>query len=484
MWRPLLLVLCAVQGALALVGTNVCNDRICIQATRGDDVDTYTIHTHPDRPIPPEKFGWIAIGWGLVMPNSPLVIMWPNEDGTFTLSQRKAPRHVMPSVDHNPPRPATLNEGQTWSNTTGTSLSFQVPSDSANNTIVIWALSNTRPDSTNPTAGLIQHTWHGGEIIDFTTEYSDVPGPTTIGYGASKATNNATGGPSLALIAHITCGVLVTMLVLPGGVVVPRITRGITTTKSWFYFHMLNQGFFALALVSINLGIGLTFGGEIDSAHRRTGTALFVLVILQIILGFYSHFYKPGHRMKQHTFETKRGRGPTNFLHVAFGIITVAVGWSACWSGFTVEWTRRGHGVAAYGFRVGWGMIVMLWIVLYILGLIFFLPRQLKIESAQRATDVAEQKRYFPSEFDLKVRNQALTPSPPMPLRGGTPSTTGFAQHSPTFSSELASPEGSPSLRTSFSSSRLPRAPRVQPPRKPSDPFADRKSNSIKGGHF
>lgn len=29
--------------------------------------------------------------------NSPLVIMWPNEDGTFTLSQRKAPRHVMPS---------------------------------------------------------------------------------------------------------------------------------------------------------------------------------------------------------------------------------------------------------------------------------------------------------------------------------------------------------------------------------------------------
>lgn len=377
-----------------------------------------------------------------------------------------------------------LNMDQTWSNTTSTSLSFDVPSDAANNTIVIWALSNTRPDATYPAAGLIQHTWHGGEIINFEAEYSDVPGPTTIGYGSSKATNNATGGPSLALIAHVACGVLVTMLVLPGGVVVPRITRGITTTKSWFYFHMLNQGFFALALVCVNFGLGLTFGGEIDSAHRKTGTALFVLVILQIIIGFFSHFYRPGHTMRHYTFETKRGRGPSNFFHVVFGIITVAVGWSACWSGFTVEWIRRGHGVPAYGFRVGWGLVVMIWIILYILGLIFFLPRQLKIESAQRATDLAEQKKYFPSEFDLKVRNQALTPSPPMPLRGATPSTTGLHQpHSPTFSTEFASPEGSPSLRTSFSSNRLPRPPRMQySARRPSDPFADR--SSVKGGHF
>lgn len=359
-------------------------------------------------------------------------------------------------------------------------------------------MSRTRPDSANPDAGLIQHTWHGGEMISFETEATETPGPTKIGYGTSKATNPKTGGPSLALIAHVTCGVLVTMLVLPGGVVVPRITRGITTTQSWFYFHMLNQGFFALALVSVNFGLGLTFGGEIDSAHRKTGTALFVLVILQILLGCFSHFYKPGHTVRNFTFETKRGRGPTNFLHVAFGIITVAVGWSACWSGFTVEWVRRGHGVPAYGFRVGWGLIIMIWIVAYILGLIFFLPRQLKIESAQRATDLAEQKKYFPSEFDLKVRNQALTPSPPIPMNMGMSSTTGLhaAPHSPTSSHGFSSspdPTSPNTMRTSFSTPRLPAAPRIvqnampgRNQRKASDPFADwgTPAPSQKGGHF
>lgn len=237
------------------------------------------------------------------------------------------------AVDPNPPRPATLDAEACYSNTTATSLTFRVPSDGVNDTLIIWAMSNTRPDSSFVDAGLIQHTWHGGEVISFSKEMSETPDKTMIGYGTSKATDYKTGGPSLALIAHVTCGVLVTMLVLPGGVVVPRITRGITTTQSWFYFHMLNQGFFALALVSVNFGLGLTFGGEIDSAHRKTGTALFALVILQIVLGFFAHFYKPGHTVRNFTFETKRGRGPSNFLHVLMGIITVAVGWSACWSG-------------------------------------------------------------------------------------------------------------------------------------------------------
>lgn len=410
--------------------------------------------------------------------------------------------HSSRPVDPNPPRQATLQEDACYSNSTGTSLTFTVPSNELNNTIVIWAMSRTRPDSMNVDAGLIQHTWHGGEMISFEEEATETPINTVIGYGTSKATDPKTGGPSLALIAHVVCGVLVTMLVLPGGVVVPRITRGLTTTKSWFYFHMLNQGFFALALVCVNFGLGLSFGGEIDSAHRKTGTALFVLVILQIVLGCFSHFYKPGHTVRNFTFETKRGRGPSNFLHVVFGIITVAVGWSACWSGFTVEWVRRGHGVPAYGFRVGWGLIVMFWMLAYILGLIFMLPRQLKIESAQRATDLAEQKKYFPSEFDLKVRNQALTPSPPMPLHMGMSSTTGLhehaAPHSPTSSHGFSSPDmpASPrTMRTSFSTPRMPHAPRnthnplpgrggVQ--RKESDPFADFGSSSAsrKGTHF
>jgi hypothetical protein len=38
-----------------------------------------------------------------------MVIMWPNSDGTITLSQRKASSEVEPKVDSSPPRVASLS---------------------------------------------------------------------------------------------------------------------------------------------------------------------------------------------------------------------------------------------------------------------------------------------------------------------------------------------------------------------------------------
>lgn len=44
------------------------------------------------------------------MVNTPMVIMWANSDGSITLSQRLAVQHVMPTVDDNPPRLASLQQ--------------------------------------------------------------------------------------------------------------------------------------------------------------------------------------------------------------------------------------------------------------------------------------------------------------------------------------------------------------------------------------
>jgi hypothetical protein len=41
------------------------------------------------------------------MTDSAMVIMWPNRDGSVTLSQRAAAGHVQPTVVQNPPRVAT-----------------------------------------------------------------------------------------------------------------------------------------------------------------------------------------------------------------------------------------------------------------------------------------------------------------------------------------------------------------------------------------
>ena len=47
-------------------------------------------------------------GFGSQMVNTPMVILWPNSDGSVTLSQRSASGRFMPTVVSSPPRVASL----------------------------------------------------------------------------------------------------------------------------------------------------------------------------------------------------------------------------------------------------------------------------------------------------------------------------------------------------------------------------------------
>ena len=49
-------------------------------------------------------------GWGRSMSGTQMVVVWPNSDGTITLSQRIGTGHVLPSVDSNPSSVATLQQ--------------------------------------------------------------------------------------------------------------------------------------------------------------------------------------------------------------------------------------------------------------------------------------------------------------------------------------------------------------------------------------
>jgi hypothetical protein len=48
-------------------------------------------------------------GFGRQMINTPMVILWPNGDGTITVSQRQASGHTMPQVVDAPPRLANVS---------------------------------------------------------------------------------------------------------------------------------------------------------------------------------------------------------------------------------------------------------------------------------------------------------------------------------------------------------------------------------------
>ena len=66
-------------------------------------------------------------GFGSTMANTPMVIMWHNSDGSFTLSQRTAPGEVMPTVDSNPPRVATTDDATSAFSSSGNSnFSFTI----------------------------------------------------------------------------------------------------------------------------------------------------------------------------------------------------------------------------------------------------------------------------------------------------------------------------------------------------------------------
>lgn len=43
------------------------SDASWLMEDEAEALTTDTIHTHPEMPIDPQKFGWLALGWGLVM---------------------------------------------------------------------------------------------------------------------------------------------------------------------------------------------------------------------------------------------------------------------------------------------------------------------------------------------------------------------------------------------------------------------------------
>jgi uncharacterized membrane protein YidH (DUF202 family) len=151
------------------------------------------------------------------------------------------------------------------------------------------------------------------------------------------------------LVAHVVCGALATMCFLPIGVLVPRFARGLTTASWWFALHSVINGIIAFGLILAAFGIAVSsFDGGINSTHRvrflfdslgsssmvltwpqKCGLALFIFTLFQVALGIFTHWYKS----TAYSLHMKSGRGPSNFLHMALGLVLVILGWTTAWEG-------------------------------------------------------------------------------------------------------------------------------------------------------
>lgn len=62
---------------------------------------------------------------------------------------------------------------------------------------------------------------------------------------------------------------------------------------------------------------------------QKLGMGLLILMVIQVILGSVAHWVKRSIK----SLQASSGRGPTHFLHMGLGVITVVVGWVTVWFG-------------------------------------------------------------------------------------------------------------------------------------------------------
>ena len=121
------------------------------------------------------------------------------------------------------------------------------------------------------------------------------------------------------VINSALCGGLAWIIFAPMAVLIARLGRKFT---GWLRFHQLINGIltgsltvaaFALGIVAINKDGSAHFA----SSHARLGLVIFILVLLQILLGFYIH----------HKFESNRTHRPfRNVSHFLLGCTLLLCG--------------------------------------------------------------------------------------------------------------------------------------------------------------
>lgn len=93
---------------------------------------------------------------------------------------------------------------------------------------------------------------------------------------------------SRILIAHVVCGALATLLLLPLGVLIPRYARAMSKGRWWFPLHVgLQLGGTALAVAA--LAIGYQMGAADGTAHPVSPSASYYWILILLGTGNSPH---------------------------------------------------------------------------------------------------------------------------------------------------------------------------------------------------
>ncbi|KAG8952550.1 hypothetical protein FRC03_012104 [Tulasnella sp. 419] len=303
-------------------GGTFCANALCVNAVIEGSSVVYQLKTT----MGINNLGWMAIGFGTDMVGSPMVITWPNQDGTITISHRRATAQAMPRVVQSPPQVATL----TWQNSllasdsTMIAFTMPLPQGPLNKVNMIYAYSDVRPRPP-PNSVMEEHLEAGSFVMDLTKPRDPLPTGTYTSSSSDASTATLSGAPqstptSVAteagqeeplfddppltsderrLVIHGILMAVGFLILLPFGALIPRYTRTIPALQNkWFTAHWVVQFLLSSPLIFAGWALGYQHVGDsgrhyFSDSHKRAGLALLVLYLVQITLGTIIHFFKP-----------------------------------------------------------------------------------------------------------------------------------------------------------------------------------------------
>jgi hypothetical protein len=410
-----------VSVSLALKGDSGCRNSLCVTATVGDDVVTYELSSGLD------TLGWVAVGFGEHMVNSPMVVMWENADGTTTLSQRFTTGYSMPHPDSNPPRVAQVVKpmfavpGKAYPASWKT-LAFQVPAnktfwaDPAAREHLVFAYSPNKPEK-DPNSIISVHQYAGYHTFDLNKDFTPASIPGHIAQPGKGTSDIANGQPphktvyqgsntalkryEKLIVLHgffVSLGFLV---ILPAGSLIGRYGRAFT--PKWFHAHMVSNFYVAFPVITLGvlLGPALVYSKEsfrthFINGHEIYGAVIFAFYCLQVLLGRYIHerrvqLAKLGPITRNHP--------PLNIVHIGLGVSIITAAFFQVRSG--LEWWEA---LTGRGPITSWAVpLWRVWIVViplaYIAGYAL-LPRQLRQERAAAYAPISDSTHEEPAQTD------------------------------------------------------------------------------------
>ncbi|KAI0085042.1 hypothetical protein BDY19DRAFT_1076837 [Irpex rosettiformis] len=382
-------------------GGAVCTNLMCIGGLVNGSTVQYTLQS-----LGRTRLGWMSIGFGAQMANSPMVILWSNTDGSVTLSQRQSPSQAAPTVVSNPPRTATVEQSLSVVSGTNPKLVFTIPSNGNEKTgksTIIWALGGSNPGSSAVDASLAQHLDAGRTQIDMSQSLTaSSKDPTNPISTIAQSTSSSSGSTSSAstsgdqvfsgipllpyqkyIIAHAILSVLGFLVFLPLGAIIARWFR--TFTSIWYTAHWVLQFGVAMPVIVISFALGIQavkLNGiqDLADAHMKWGVALFVLYWVQACLGAIIHYYKPAGAWLR-----VRGRTFQNYFHAILGLFIIGISFYQVRTGFRTEWPLyTGRGEVRNGANITWIVWLVLIPTFYFSGVVLLLRRQYQQEAASR----------------------------------------------------------------------------------------------------